>query len=162
MSTTDRQAERISNSRRVAEEALKSGDDFPEFIETLTPKELGYLGEALACSYLEERGLEVVERQYRCREGEADIIAHDLDSDEFVLVEVKTRRASRSSTIDIYPEEAVDERKRLRYARIASCYVMEHYPVTSLRFDIIAITLLSGGAARITHVQDAFEWDAQR
>ena len=93
MSTTDRQAGRISNSRRVAEEALKSGDDFPEFIETLTPKELGYLGEALACSYLEERGLEVVERQYRCREGEADIIAHDLDSDEIVLVEVKTRRA---------------------------------------------------------------------
>ena len=81
MSTTDRQAERISNSRRVAEEALKSGDDFPEFIETLTPTELGYLGEALACSYLEERGLEVVERQYRCREGEADIIAHDLNSD---------------------------------------------------------------------------------
>ena len=162
MSTTDRQAERISNSRRVAEEALKSGDDFPEFIETLTPKELGYLGEALACSYLEERSLEVVERQYRCREGEADIIAHDLDSDEIVLVEVKTRRASRSSAIDIYPEEAVDERKRLRYARIASCYVMEHYPVTSLRFDIIAITLLRGGAARITHVQDAFEWDAQR
>ena len=104
----------------------------------------------------------MVERQYRCREGEADIIAHDLDSDEIVLVEVKTRRASRSSAIDIYPEEAVDERKRLRYARIASCYVMEHYPVTSLRFDIIAITLLSGGAARITHVQDAFEWDAQR
>ena len=97
-----------------------------------------------------------------CREGEADVIAHDLDSDEIVLVEVKTRRASRSSTIDIYPEEAVDERKCLRYARIASCYVMEHYPVTSLRFDIIAITLLSGGAARITHVQDAFEWDAQR
>ena len=162
MSISDRQAERISNSRRVAEEALNSGDDFPEFVETLTPKELGYLGEALACSYLEERGLEVIERQYRCREGEADVIAHDLDSDEIVLVEVKTRRAARSPKVDLYPEEAVDERKRLRYARIASCYVMEHYPVMSLRFDVIVITLLSGGAARITHIQDAFEWDAQR
>ena len=40
--------------------------------------------------------------------------------------------------------------------------MMEHYPVTSLRFDVIAITLLSGAAARITHIQDAFEWDAQR
>ena len=97
MSTTDRQAERISNSRRVAEEALKSGDDFPEFIETLTPKELGYLGEALACSYLEERGLEVVERQYRCREGEADIIAHDLDSDEIDVYkrQIRDGRAAR-------------------------------------------------------------------
>lgn len=138
---------------------LEECSEHPGLLDSLTSKELGYLGESLAASYLEDRGLDVLEHGYRCREGEADLVAYDQDRDEVVLVEVKTRRV-RESSIEIYPEEAVDTKKRLRYSRIASCYIMEHYPVCALRFDIVAVKLISGSGAEIEHIFSAFEWDA--
>ena len=57
------------------------------------PKQLGLLGERLACRELERRGYRVLERRARSRHGEIDIVA--LDGDVLVFVEVKTRRHSR-------------------------------------------------------------------
>ena len=92
-------------------------------VEGLSSKELGRLGESLACFYLEERGYRIMERNYRCREGEADIVAYDEADDSVVLVEVKTRRKAATS-LELYPEEAVNKKRR-RYRRIAHATLME-------------------------------------
>lgn len=139
---------------------LQECTDDPALLENLSTKELGRLGEQIARAYLETRGYVVETCGYRCREGEADLIVLDPDSGECVLVEVKTRRAPAGETT--YPELAVDERKRARYARIAACYVLEHFPVFAVRFDIVAVSLRSGFNAEIEHLFSAFEWDGDR
>lgn len=131
------------------------------FLDELNNKEIGALGEAIAASYLMQLGLEIVERNYRCPEGEADLIAYDETEDEVVLVEVKTRRL-RAVDGTLYPEEAVTPKKERRYRRIASYYAMEYYPVPSIRFDVIGIGVVSGCVASIVHLCRAFDWDAGR
>lgn len=139
---------------------LHACSDDPALVDNLTNKELGRLGEQIAQAYLESRGYLIEATGYRCREGEADLIVLDTDSDECVLVEVKTRRAPVGE--NPYPELAVDERKRIRYARIAACYVLENFPVFSIRFDVVAVTIRSGFSAEIEHLFSAYEWDGER
>lgn len=126
-------------------------------LDGLTPHELGTLGEMLAACYLEERGYDVLEHGYRCPEGEADLIAFDNATEEIVLVEVKARRMKHAN--ELYPEEAVDGRKRKRYRRIASCYIMDRFPVMSVRFDVIGVCVISGEAAQVDHIIGAFDWE---
>ena len=145
--------------KRLIDEDFRVADD--GFLDTLTAKEIGTLGESLAAGYLRQRGYEIIERNYRCPEGEADIIAFDEDDDEVVLVEVKTRRL-RSAADEVYPEEAVTPKKERRYRRIAYCYAMEHFPTPSIRFDVIAVSLAAGCVAGIDHLYSAFDWDADR
>lgn len=128
-------------------------------VDDLGTKQLGDLGESIAACYLVERGYEILEKNYRCHEGEADLIAYDPRTDAVVLVEVKTRRV-RDLDGEVYPEEAVDRRKRRRYRRIASCYLMERYPVRSIRFDVVAISIHTERTAGIEHILGAFDWDA--
>ena len=125
--------------------------------DDLTPHEVGALGETIAACYLEDRGYEVIEHGYRCSEGEADLIAYDYESNEVVLVEVKSRRARPGE--DVRPEEAVDGRKRARYRRIASCYVMDRFPVLSIRFDVVSVVFYTGKDAGITHFFSVFDWE---
>ena len=131
------------------------------FLDELNNKEVGALGEAIAATYLKQLGMDVLEKNYRCPEGEADLIAYDDEADEVVLVEVKTRRF-RSMEESLYPEEAVTPKKERRYRRIASYYVMEHYPVPCVRFDVVAVGLVSGCVASIVHLERAFDWDTDR
>lgn len=153
-------AKRCCELNDESAEPLTALDLDDESIFSMTSHEIGRLGERLAATYLAERGYEIVESNYRCDEGEADIVVFDEEADEVVLVEVKTRRR-RSHDGDAYPEEAVDERKRCRYRRIASCYVMGHYPVSSIRFDVIGITLYPDCMAELQHLYNAYEWEAQ-
>lgn len=147
-------------ARRCAEEmADREPNERGFLIETLTAQEVGDVGEALAASYLRERGYEIVECNYRCPEGEVDLVAYDFDQEQVVLVEVKTRR-SRSAEGAPYPEEAVGRRKRQRYRRIAHCYAMQHFPVPALRFDVIAVTMVAGGDVGLEHIVGAFDWEA--
>lgn len=142
-----------------------SNDEVPqgpfshEELEALTPHELGHIGEVIAACYLEHRGYDILERGYRCPEGEADLIAYDPADDVIVLVEVKTRRVARFN--DLYPEEAVDREKRARYRRIASQFLMDRFPVLSLRFDVVSIQVKAGQDARIDHFFDVFKWEAE-
>ncbi len=129
-------------------------------VNALTPKELGNLGELLAASYLSKRGYEILEHNYRCPEGEADLIAYDPAAEMIVLVEVKTRRVRMFA--DEQPEEAVDARKRARYRRIAGCYLMDRFPVMSMRFDAIGVQVKGEHDARIAHYFDVFAWEADR
>lgn len=139
---------------------LEDGDDrlIPGW---LTRKQLGDLGEEIAAAYLMARGYDILERSWRCSEGEADLIAYDVVEEQVVLVEVKTRRCAHAEDAP-YPEEAVDERKQRRYRRIAACYVLEHYPVPSIRFDVIAVTVVDGAVADVTHIYSAFDWEGAR
>lgn len=142
---------------RATRKSRKAKLDPAHLSDDLTPHEIGVLGEAIAASYLEDRGYEVLEHGYRCREGEADLIAYDYDSNEVVLVEVKSRRARPGE--DVRPEEAVDGRKRARYRRIASWYVMDRFPVLSIRFDVVSVVFYTGKDAGITHFFSVFDWE---
>lgn len=154
-----------NRNRELAQEILRRAIDEGECtfdgpcLSGMSNKLIGTLGEELAAYYLECRGYEIVERNYRCSEGEADIIAHDCDAEEVVLVEVKTRR---SAAADSYPEEAVTLAKRKRYRRIAYHFIAEHLPCQSVRFDVIAVTLASKGACEIRHLYGVFDWEADQ
>ncbi len=103
--------------------------------------------EELAAGFLQEKGYRILERNYRDRYGEIDLIARDGAC--LVFVEVKYRRNSASG----FPEEAVDARKQERIRHAASYYLYSrHYPEdTPCRFDVVAIL---GGEAHL--IADAF------
>ncbi|MDR2108868.1 MAG: YraN family protein [Coriobacteriales bacterium] len=114
-------------------------------------QELGRKGEELACTLLLRNGAEILERNWKCPAGEADIIARE--DGELVFAEVKTRRNISSG----FPEEAVTARKRARYERIALMYLANHdLPSSRVRFDVIAVTLISESKTMIRHHRDAF------
>ncbi len=109
---------------------------------------LGTQGEAVCAAHLERAGLRVIERNYRCRYGEIDLIAEDGDT--LVFAEVKTRRTVSHGT----PEESVTPRKAKRLALTALHYLQargqEQRP---WRLDLVAITLAANGPAAITYVR---------
>ena len=125
--------------------------------EELSPHELGREGERLAASYLTARGYTIVERNWRCREGEIDIICRDED-DTIVLVEVKSRQAKGAERF-IMPELSVTQEKQHKLARLALWYLMENTAARSVRFDVIAVSITGTSSARIRHLVGAFTWD---
>lgn len=114
-------------------------------------KELGARGEEAAVSYLKRRGYEIVARNWTCIAGEADIVA--LCDEAIVFVEVKTR----SGTDMGMPEEAVDERKRSRYEKIAALFLADYDIVdVQVRFDIISLLVIAPERALVRHHINAF------
>lgn len=114
-------------------------------------KELGRRGEDAAAAYLERAGMTVVERNWRCDSGEADIVA--LDGETLVIVEVKTRRTDRSGSA----EEAVSPTKQKRLSRIARHYVSRSgLDGCDVRFDVIAIRPIGADRALLRHHRAAF------
>lgn len=113
--------------------------------------ELGRMGEDAAARFLCRRGYDIVERNWRCPAGEADIIARDGDA--VVFVEVKTR----SNIEKGFPSEAVDEEKRGRYERIAALFLRDFDVVdVPVRFDIMSVLALDSERALIRHHINAF------
>ncbi|HEX7103397.1 MAG TPA: YraN family protein [Nitrolancea sp.] len=113
---------------------------------------LGDAGERLAERRLVALSWQIIERKWRVRGGEIDLIA--LDGDELVFVEVKTRRGSLHGTA----EEAVDARKAARLIALGEQYVGEHpeYAERFWRVDIVAITIDRRGAVdRYSHLRNA-------
>ena len=137
---------------------LDCGAMTPEFIKGLSPRELGMLGELITIDYFNERGYTLLEQGYRCTEGEADLVLLDELDDVVVMAEVKTRRVALDCNTRVFPEEAVDAQKQRRYRRIASCYLMEHYPLKAIRFDAVGVTIRGGHIAEIEHQYNAFDW----
>ena len=114
-------------------------------------RELGRRGEDAAAKFLHRHGYDVVERNWTCFAGEADIIARDGDT--LVFVEVKTRRGTDHG----FPGEAVGPAKRERYERIALAYVQGHcMEEVVVRFDVIAIVAVSEDRALVRHHRGAF------
>ena len=112
---------------------------------------LGAWGEDQAVDYLCRQGLKIVERNFRTRVGEVDIIARDKRF--LIFVEVKTRRSHFFGT----PQEAVGQRKQRQIIRTAQWYLQNHKnEKLQPRFDVVAILCQSDGTAQITHLPDAF------
>jgi putative endonuclease len=118
-------------------------------------QELGRLGETLAADHLVKRGFRILERNYRSRWGELDIIA--FDGRTIAFCEVKTRRAHPDART---PLESVHPRKRAQVRKMAASWLAERTErpyAENLRFDAIGIALdASGRLARIEHLEGAF------
>lgn len=115
----------------------------------MNKRQVGSEKEAKIRKYLEDRGYRIYEMNYRCRQGEIDIIAQD--GKYLVFVEVKYRRLTEHG----FPEEAVDVRKQRRICKAARyymyCHGMDEY--TPVRFDVAGIL-----SDEITYTENAFEW----
>ncbi len=109
----------------------------------------------MACAELQRCGLRVLERNYRCRGGEIDVIARDGET--LVFVEVKERTsASHGAAV-----EAVTSLKRSRIVRAACLYAAQHAASESpLRFDVVAIDWGPEGP-RVRHEKGAFDADGR-
>ena len=110
--------------------------------------EVGKEGEKLAANYLMKKGFEVIERNYRYRRFEIDIIAKKEKT--LVFVEVKTRSANYFGE----PEEAVGEKQSSQIIEAAENFILEIDWKGDIRFDIISV--LKRGEIQITHFEDAF------
>ena len=118
-------------------------------------KELGRWGEEQAAKHLSAIGLTIVERNWRARSGEIDIIAEDKGT--LVFVEVRTRRATgRFGTA----EESVDVRKIRQVRETALLYLhMSKKHGSPCRFDVIAITAddrTEPDGRKLRHIPNAF------
>jgi putative endonuclease len=117
---------------------------------------LGRLGEELAARHLTDAGLQVLARNWRCREGEIDLVARD--GDVLVFCEVKTRAGTGYGA----PAEAVHPDKARRLRRLACRWLLDNRPATGglrfgeVRFDVVAVLRPPGGPARIEHLRAAF------
>jgi len=114
-------------------------------------RRLGAEGETVAAEFLRRAGLRILERRYRTRLGEIDLIAED--GTVLVFVEVKARRGSGFGR----PAEAVDRRKQQRLGRVATLYLQRRgWLERSCRFDVVEILAGSDGRYRVEHLVDAF------
>jgi len=111
---------------------------------------VGAYGERLAARYLVESGLRILDRNWRCDQGEIDIVA--MDGTCLVIVEVKTRRTLAFGA----PVEAVTAAKAARLRRLAGCWFAENRSqadsVADFRIDVIGVFRPSRGPAQIEHL----------
>ena len=116
-----------------------------------TTLELGSHGEHVAATYLTDAGLRVLDRNWRCREGELDIVARDGNA--LVFCEVKTRRGIGFG----HPVEAVTAAKQRRLRTLAQRWLAahdEHAP--EVRFDVVGVLMRPDLPALVTHLRAAF------
>jgi putative endonuclease len=111
-------------------------------------KALGDFGERVAVRFLTDLGFTVLDRNWRCSDGELDIVA--IDGGDLVVCEVKTRTSGRFGT----PFEAVTEDKAHRLRRLGWRWVREHRDLAGgrpVRVDVIAVMAGARGAAEVDH-----------
>ncbi|WP_345216013.1 YraN family protein [Georgenia halophila] len=111
---------------------------------------VGRYGENVVAQQLAARGWEVLDRNWRCRHGELDIVAREPGG-ALVFVEVKTRRGTAYG----HPAEAVTRAKLTRLRRLAAAWLAEHAGVhaETIRIDVVAVLVPRSGAAQLTHVE---------
>ncbi|WP_347057570.1 YraN family protein [Blastococcus sp. HT6-30] len=117
----------------------------------MPPLDLGARGEEIAVAYLTDAGLCVLDRNWRCREGELDVVARDRDA--LVFCEVKTRRGTGYG----HPVEAVTPAKQRRLRVLARRWLAahdEHAP--EIRFDVVGVLVHPQRPALVTHLRAAF------
>ena len=114
----------------------------------MNKRSLGTAWEEQAAECLKREGCEILERNFRGRRGEIDLIVRD--GRYLVFVEVKYRKNADSG----FPEEAVDYRKQRIISRVAQEYLLKKRlsETTPCRFDVVAIC-----GERVCHIKNAFE-----
>ncbi len=121
--------------------------------DILNKRRLGAEKESLAQAWLQERGLRVLTRNYRCRQGEIDLIA--MDQEQVVFVEIKYRKnPDKGEAV-----WAVDARKQRVISKVAKYYltVTFHSLDVPCRFDVIGID-----GEQITWIRNAFDYIGKR
>ena len=116
-------------------------------------RELGAWGEERAAKYLRGKGYTIVERNFRCRSGEIDIIARR--GDIIAFVEVKLRRDADFAEA----REFVTAAKQRRVIMTAGYWLTSHQTELQPRFDVIEIYAPEGEGTikpEIRHLEDAF------
>ena len=113
---------------------------------------LGRYGEALAAEHLVAAGMVVLARNWRCPQGELDLVVRDVDG-TVVFVEVKTRAGTGFGE----PAEAVGTVKARRLRMLACRWLLENRQAAAvdLRFDVVGIVRRRGQAPCLTHLRDA-------
>ena len=112
---------------------------------------LGALGEQIAVRYLTDAGLTVLDRNWRSRRGELDVVARDGDA--LVFCEVKARRGTGYGV----PAAAVTADKQQRLRLLARAWLAAHDEhARDIRFDVVAVLVTRGRPARVTHLRAAF------
>jgi len=114
-------------------------------------RDTGILGEKIARGFLEKRGYHILETNYRCPEGEIDIVARHNDS--LIFVEVRTKKSLEFGS----PEESITPTKMERLKAVAAHYGQNHDDLPpSWRIDVVAIELdKNGQASRIELIENA-------
>ena len=109
---------------------------------------LGRQGEQAAAEYLEASGFRILDRNWRCAEGELDIVAADGRS--LVVCEVKTRSGKRYGT----PLEAITRQKQRRLRRLAVSWLVAHGVLFhQVRIDVVGITRDPSGRFAVEHIR---------
>jgi putative endonuclease len=126
----------LSESEAGSKKRSRRGSQFKS-AGSVTPRQgLGRTGERLAAEALARRGYRILERNFRCRYGEIDLVAEQQD--DLVFVEVKTRRGEAWGR----PEEAVTERKQRKIVQTALHYLdLHHCAERAWRVDVVAIQM---------------------
>jgi len=116
-----------------------------------TNRQIGEKGEQLALSFLSSQGYLLLERNFRCRLGEIDLIMKDGKT--VVFVEVK----SRSSRNWGLPQEAVHPRKQAKIRRVAQYYLLlKKISEVPVRFDVVAVDFFERGRPVVNHLKGVF------
>ena len=122
-------------------------------------RSLGRFGEVVAEGFLRRRGYEIVERNWRCRQGELDLVARQ--GGDWVIVEVRARRGDRCGT----PEESLTPAKQRRLLRTAAAFFQQRgLEDVPWRIDLVAVEIdRAGRPARIEVIPAAVcadgEWE---
>jgi putative endonuclease len=120
-------------------------------VDTSDAGQLGRLGEELAADFLTGLGMVVLARNWRCRQGELDLVA--ADGRRLVVCEVKTRSGTGYGD----PAEAVTRRKMGRIRQLTRCWLAEHrVRWCEVRFDVISVHCPPGGEPHVEHLQGVF------
>ena len=117
----------------------------------MTKSETGKLGEEAVCRYLAENGYNIVERNYRIKGGEIDVIAEN--GDYLAFVEVKSRKPG--SMVSGF--EAVNKRKQGLIIRTAAEYCCRHPNVLQPRFDIAQVIIAGDRVVSIDYIINAYD-----
>ena len=112
--------------------------------KTRSKQQLGVRGEDLACAELERQGLQVLERNWRCRMGEIDVVAAEMGASGLTLVfcEVKCRSG------------LITFAKMRTLRQLAAIWMRQHrVKASTIRLDAIGVVLIPGNEPSVTHVR---------
>lgn len=115
-------------------------------------KIIGNFGEEIAEKYLRDNQYKILEKNYRCKFGEIDIIAKE--GEYIAFIEVKTR----TSSLYGMPGEAVNYSKQHKISKVAQLYILKERLFTcNFRFDVIEVFLNEENNTSIKLIKDAFQ-----
>lgn len=116
-------------------------------------REMGQLGEQTAADYLQQLGYRIIERNWRCRTGEIDLIVEHQE--QLIFIEVRTRSSAASFGAAL---ESVNVRKQKQVRQTALVFIhMKHWHHMQMRFDAITVQLDQNQVFSVTnHIRNAF------